>query len=106
MMLGERKEEVDRKEQDLELCMAALAEAQAWALNPRDNHNELIDLVELRGPLRDTEVDCVVSKVLEDLGMSPILGIPRDPCMVDDILGMVDVILECVKEAYDSNHGP
>jgi hypothetical protein len=31
-MLGERKEELDRKEQDLELHAAVLAEAQAWGL--------------------------------------------------------------------------
>jgi hypothetical protein len=29
MMLGERKEELDRKEQDLELCAVVLVEAQA-----------------------------------------------------------------------------
>jgi hypothetical protein len=41
-MLGEGKEELDRTEWDLELCMAALAEAQARGLNPRDNRDELM----------------------------------------------------------------
>jgi hypothetical protein len=44
--------------------------------------------------------------VLEDLGMSPIPGIPRDPRMSDDVLEAVDVILERVKEAYNSSHNP
>jgi hypothetical protein len=35
-----------------------------------------------------------VSKVLADLGLPPILEIPRDPCMAVDILEAVDVILE------------
>jgi hypothetical protein len=45
-----------------------------------------------------------VSKVLEDHGMSSIPGIPWDPCTVGAVLGVVDVILERVKEAYDSSH--
>jgi hypothetical protein len=28
--------------------MAALAKARAWGLNPRDNHNELMEFNELR----------------------------------------------------------
>jgi hypothetical protein len=60
-----------------------LVEAQTRGLNPRDNHNELMELVELQRLLQDAEVDCVieacrlvtlvrdVSKVLEDHGMSP-----------------------------------
>jgi hypothetical protein len=47
-----------------------------------------------------------VSQVLENLGLPPILGIPRDPRTADDIFGVVDVILECVKDAYDSGHNP
>jgi hypothetical protein len=47
-----------------------------------------------------------VSKVLEDLGLSPIPRIPRDLRMAGGILVVVDVILEHVKEAYDSRHGP
>jgi hypothetical protein len=41
-----------------------------------------------------------VSKVLEDLVMSLIPWIPRDPCTASDVLGAVHVILECVKEAF------
>jgi hypothetical protein len=77
-----------------------------------------MEVVKLRGLLRDAEVDRVieagrlatlvrdVSKVLEDLGMSPIPGSPRDPRTAVDILGAVDVILERVKEAYDSGNDP
>jgi hypothetical protein len=77
-----------------------------------------MELIEHRGLLRDAEVDRVieagrlvtlvrdVSKVLEDLGMSPNPGILWDLRMADDVLGVVDVILECVKEAYASSHGP
>jgi hypothetical protein len=95
-----------------------LVEAQTRGLNPRDNHNELMELVELQRLLQDAEVDCVieacrlvtlvrdVSKVLEDHGMSPIPRIPRDPCTASDILGVVDIILEDVKEAYNSGYGP
>jgi hypothetical protein len=36
----------------------------------------------------------------------PFLGIPWDPHTAGDVLGTVDVILEHVKEAYDSNHDP
>jgi hypothetical protein len=45
-----------------------------------------------------------VSKVLEDLGMSPILEIPRDRARPATSWA-VDIILEHVKEAYDSGHG-
>jgi hypothetical protein len=47
-----------------------------------------------------------VSKALEDLGMSPISRILRDPRTVDDVLGVVDIILERVKEAYDFSYDP
>jgi hypothetical protein len=77
-----------------------------------------MELIELRGLLQDAEVECVieasrlatlvrdVSKVLEDFGMSRIPGIPQDPCTAGDVLGVVDVILERVKAACDSGHGP
>jgi hypothetical protein len=77
-----------------------------------------MELIELRRLLRDTEVDHVievgrlvtlvrdVSMVLEDLGMSPIPGISRDPHTASDVLAVVDVILEHVKVAYDSSHDP
>jgi hypothetical protein len=47
-----------------------------------------------------------VSKVLVDLGMFPVPEIPQDPCSTDDFLEVVDDIIEHVKEACDSNHGP
>jgi hypothetical protein len=117
-ILGEEKVELDKRERDMGLRETVLVEAQTRGLNPRDNHNELMELVELQRLLQDTEVDCVieacrlvtlvrdVSKVLEDHGMSPIPGIPRDPCTASDILGVVDIILEDVKEAYNSGYGP
>jgi hypothetical protein len=72
-----------------------------------------MEFIELRRLLQDAEVDRVVeagwlatlvrdvSKVLEDLGMPPIPEIPWDLCMASDVLETVDVILECLKEAYD-----
>jgi hypothetical protein len=47
-----------------------------------------------------------VSQVLESRGMPPILGIPQDPRTVNDVLGLVYVILERMREAYDSGHNP
>jgi hypothetical protein len=38
--------------------------------------------------------------------MPQIPGIPRDPRSASDVLGVVDVILERMKEAYDSGHDP
>jgi isopentenyl phosphate kinase len=47
-----------------------------------------------------------VFKVLVDLGMPTIPVIPQDPCTAGDVLEVVDVILEFMKEAYDSGNGP
>jgi hypothetical protein len=47
-----------------------------------------------------------ISKVLVDLGMSPISGIPWDLRMADDILEEAGTNLECVWEAYFSGHNP
>jgi hypothetical protein len=47
-----------------------------------------------------------VSKVVEDLGMLPIPGIPRGLLMTGNILEVVDVILEGLQEAYTSGHDP
>jgi hypothetical protein len=41
-----------------------------------------------------------------DIGMSPILVIPRDLRMVGDVLVVVDVILESQREDYASSHSP
>jgi hypothetical protein len=73
---------------------------------PRDNREELMEAVELRRLLQDTEVHHVakagrlailvmdVSKVLVDLGMPPISRILWDPHIVGDILEAMNVILE------------
>jgi hypothetical protein len=47
-----------------------------------------------------------VSKVVMDLGMPPIPGIPWDPRTAGDILEAVDIILEHLREAYASGHDP
>jgi hypothetical protein len=83
-MLGEKKVKLDMRERDLELH----EEVQTQGLDPRVNYDELMEFVELRRLLQDTEVDCVfevewpatlvrdVSKVLVDLGLPPITKIP------------------------------
>jgi hypothetical protein len=45
-----------------------------------------------------------VSKVLVDLAMPPILEIPWNLRTAADVLEAVDIILEPLKEAYDSVH--
>jgi hypothetical protein len=117
-MLGEKRARLDEQERDLELRTAALAEAQAQWINPWDYRDELMEFVELQRLLQDVEVDHVteagwvaalvreVSQVLENVGMPPIPGIPRDPCTGSDVLEAVDVILERVKEAYNSGPSP
>jgi hypothetical protein len=47
-----------------------------------------------------------VSNVLVDLGTTPIPEITWDPHMATDILEVVDVILELLKEAYNFDHEP
>jgi hypothetical protein len=47
-----------------------------------------------------------ISTVLEDLGMPPTPGIPQDSRKASDVLVPVDIILECLWEAYTSSHGP
>jgi hypothetical protein len=47
-----------------------------------------------------------VSKVLADLGMPPIPGIPQDPHIVSNILEAVDIILEHLQEACAFGHDP
>jgi hypothetical protein len=117
-ILGEKKVELDGREQDHELREAVLVEAQNRGLNPRDNRDELMELIELRKLLQDTKADRVieaswlatlvrdVSKVLQDHGMPPIPEISRDPCTAGDVLEAVDVILEHLKEAYNFDHSP
>jgi hypothetical protein len=95
-----------------------LVEVQSRGLNPRDNYEELTESVELQRCLKEPEVERVtevewlailvwdVSKVLVDLGMAFVLGIPRDPHTADDVLDVAGTILEHLLEAYASNHGP
>jgi hypothetical protein len=77
-----------------------------------------MEFIELLWLLQDIEMDRMteagrlvalvreVSQVLENLGLPPISGIPQDLCTADDVLGVVDMILERVKEAYDFGHNP
>jgi hypothetical protein len=47
-----------------------------------------------------------VSKVLQDLGMPPVPGIPQDPHTAGNVLEAVDVILEHLQEASGNSHDP
>jgi hypothetical protein len=88
-MLGEKTVRLDGRERDLVLHDAVLAEAQIQGLNPQDNHDELMEFVEVRRLLQDTEIDRIIEarrlatlvrdmyKVLEDHGMPPISGMPE-----------------------------
>jgi hypothetical protein len=117
-MLGEKKVELNGREPNLNLREVALVEAQTRGLNPRDNHDELMEFIELRRLLQDVKADRIVeamhlstmvrdvSKVLKDHGRPPIPGSPQDPRMADDVLEVSDVILGHLQEAYASGHGP
>jgi hypothetical protein len=59
-MLGEKKVKLNGREQDLNLLEAALAEAQTRGLNPWDNHDELMEFVELWRLLQDAEANRVI----------------------------------------------
>jgi hypothetical protein len=77
-----------------------------------------MEFIKLWRLLEGIEVECIaeagrlvilvrdISKVLVDLGMPCILGIPRDPRMANDILEVMGVILERLREAYASSHDP
>jgi hypothetical protein len=56
-ILVDKKVDLYRREWDLELHAATLAEVQSWGLNPQDNHDELMEFIKLQGLLRDIEVD-------------------------------------------------
>jgi hypothetical protein len=47
-MLGLKMVQLDGKERDLDLHEVALEEVHSWGLNPRGNHEEIMELVELR----------------------------------------------------------
>jgi hypothetical protein len=77
-----------------------------------------MELVALRKHLEEAKLECIaeagrqgvlvgdISKVLVDLGMPPILGIPQDPSTVNNIVEAVGIVLECLCEAHASGHGP
>jgi hypothetical protein len=117
-MWGEKKVHLNRRERDLDLREVALVEAQSRGLNPRDNYEELMELVQLLRCHKESEVECVIevgwlailvrdiSKVPVDLGTPPTLGIPQELRVADDILEAAGTILECLREAYVSDHDP
>jgi hypothetical protein len=47
-----------------------------------------------------------ISKVMVDLGVPPIPMIPHDPGRGSDILEAMGTILEWLREAHASSHGP
>jgi hypothetical protein len=77
-----------------------------------------MEFVELWRCLKEAEVECIaearrlavlvrdVSKVPVDLGMPPILRIPRDSYTAHNILEAAGIILECLWEAYASGRDP
>jgi hypothetical protein len=77
-----------------------------------------MEFIKLRRLLQDVEVDRVIeagrlailltdmSKVLVDLSMPPIPGIPWDPRTAGDLLGAIDVMLEHLRETYATVHSP
>jgi hypothetical protein len=96
------------EEWDRALREAVLMEAQVQGLNPRDNREELMELIELRRHKveRVTEVGQLVvlvrdiSKDLMDLGKPP------NPGITGDVLEAVGTILEHLREAHASRHSP
>jgi hypothetical protein len=56
-MLGEKKVQLDGREQDLDLRKAVLVEAQSEGLNPRDSCEELMELVVFWRHLKEPEVE-------------------------------------------------
>jgi hypothetical protein len=111
-MLGEKKVQLDKKEQYL-----TLQEAHARGLNPYGNREELTGLIDLQKSMDEAEVARVVEagqlailvedifRVLMDLGMPPILRILQDSGKASDVLKVVGTILECLREAYASGAG-
>jgi hypothetical protein len=73
-----------------------------------------LEFIELQRLLWDIEADRAVEanrlatlvRVLENLDMPSNPGMPRDLRMAVDVLGAVDMILECMKGAYVSSHSP
>jgi hypothetical protein len=114
-MLVEKKIELDGRERDLGLREAVLIEAQSQGLNPWDDHEELMEFIKVWKLLHYAKVERIakagqlardVLKVLVDLGMPPILGIPQDPHITGDVLEAVGIFSEHLRESYASGHGP
>jgi hypothetical protein len=85
-----------------------LVEAQSRDHNPQYNSAELMELIELRRRIEEVEVEILmgdISKVLMDLIIPPIPGIPRDPRTIDNVLEVAGTILECLWEVYAFSHG-
>jgi hypothetical protein len=92
-ILGEKRVELDEREQDQGLHEAALEDVRTHGLNPRDHNDELMEFVALRRLLHGVKADRIieasrlatlvrdVSKVLEDLGMSLSPKIHARPAM-------------------------
>jgi hypothetical protein len=90
----------------------------ARGLNPRENRDELSELVELRKCLGDAEVARVtearqlaslvedISNALVDHALPPIQGLPQDPSTAKDVLEGVGTFLECLHEGYASGVDP
>jgi hypothetical protein len=111
-MLEETKVLLEEKKQDLKVWEAALVEVKTRGLNPQDNRDLL---VELRERLGEVEADHVteaeelaslmtnISKVLMDLGLSPIQGIPQVRNKAQEVLKVTGSILERLREVPTSS---
>jgi hypothetical protein len=111
-MLEETKVLREEKKQDHKVWEAALVEVKTRGLNPQDNRDLL---VELRERLGEVEADHVteaeelaslmtnISKVLMDLGLSPIQGIPQVRNKAREVLKVTGSILERLREVPTSS---
>jgi hypothetical protein len=111
-MLREKMVELDGREWDLRLREAALVEVHSQGINPWDKSEELMEFIKLQKILKDVEVERVtevrrlvilardVFKVLVNLDLTPIPMIPWDARIAGDILKLVGIILERLREAY------
>jgi hypothetical protein len=111
-MLEETKVLLEEKKQDHKVWEAALVEVKTRGLNPQDNRDLL---VELRERLGEVEADHVteaeelaslmtnISKVLMDLGLSPIQGIPQVRNKAREVLKVTGSILERLREVPTSS---
>jgi hypothetical protein len=113
-----KKVQLDGKERDINLCEAVMAEAQSQGLNPQENHEELMDHVELQRCHEEARLEHIteavqlailvgdISKVLLDLGIPTIPRIPQPTRTASDVLEATGTVLECLQEAYASADSP